>query len=497
MDATNPYDFTRPVREPSHFVGRREELRRLRAYLDQACASPPRITNLAILGPRGIGKTSLLNVARRLAEDRGFAVTAIPLDDALAASDRRLFAELFAGLGVPTPDLESNHAVVAALRAALASRAAQRQPGVAVLIDECDLLAANKILLQKIRNYFTEVDGFMLVLAGSAERYPAVAETFGPFGRFFEVLRLERFRSFEEVRECITEPLAVAGGKSMDPESLEDLHLLTEGMPFEVKLLAHYLYEACAAGGGTTLRLTTAVLDRARPRLEEFRARPIAFKTPLDDLLPEEMDLYRLMLGLPALYPNLLRLMFMFEAAAGGDWRAAEARRTAFERARLTLSRRGLADASASDLIFIKEDFARVYLRCALRERGCPVEGLRAPTFHNLLCHMARGLLGAEGPERIFLAYRDAGARTPEIVEASRAPSGPAAVSRAADAGALPARSRVLRLPGLPGRVSLHVDFPGDEEWLAGLARSLERVGVPVEDMRPAARADGRGGPGN
>jgi hypothetical protein len=481
LPSVNPYDFTRPVREPSQLAGRREELRRLQGYLDLASGATPRMTNLAILGPRGVGKTSLLGAAHQMASDRGLAVARIALDDELAASDRKFLTEVFAGLGVERPDLESNQAVIRALRTAHDALRAAGRPGAALLIDESDLMEANRTLLQKLRNIFTEVDGYLLVFAGTLDRFPAVVDTFKPFGRFFEAIHLQGFPTFEDTWACLTEPLGAGGAEAVDRDSAADVHLLTGGMPYEVKLAAHYMFDRAAAEGAGVLRLTTAVLDRARPRLEEFRSRPFSLQTPLGDLGPAELSFCRLMLDLPAAYPNLLRLVYTLESLAAGDARAADLRRAAFEQARRAFAQRGLADPHMPDSVFPRDAFARVYLRCAVRERGLPVSS-RGDAMENLLSHLAPALLQGEGPARAWLAYRRADGGITHAVEAARGAGGGVETAVADAAAGPPGAAWGLRLPGVPGTVVVASADGG--AWLEPLADRLARAGVGLARER-------------
>src|SRR5438094_150417 len=63
----NPFEPYAPV-SPGCFVGRLEELRRLKSALIQTTAGQP--ANFMITGERGIGKTSLLNYLKHAAEGR-------------------------------------------------------------------------------------------------------------------------------------------------------------------------------------------------------------------------------------------------------------------------------------------------------------------------------------------------------------------------------------------------------------------------------------------
>ena len=72
----NPYDFANPVADADLFVGRRDELEEIRYYLDHA-RTAPRPINLAILGARASGKTSLLNMVALEATKRDFVSPAL------------------------------------------------------------------------------------------------------------------------------------------------------------------------------------------------------------------------------------------------------------------------------------------------------------------------------------------------------------------------------------------------------------------------------------
>ena len=57
----NPYDFANPVSDPGLLVGREKEMEEIKYYLDNAKVAP-RPINIALLGTRASGKTSILNI---------------------------------------------------------------------------------------------------------------------------------------------------------------------------------------------------------------------------------------------------------------------------------------------------------------------------------------------------------------------------------------------------------------------------------------------------
>ena len=107
----NPYDFSNPVTSRDLFVGRQRELDDLHYYLDQA-SKAPRPINIAALGPRASGKTSLLNMIALDANVRGFCVARVDLNESDAESPMGFFFKIFdsifnAACGYTSPGGES------------------------------------------------------------------------------------------------------------------------------------------------------------------------------------------------------------------------------------------------------------------------------------------------------------------------------------------------------------------------------------------------------
>jgi predicted AAA+ superfamily ATPase len=86
----NPYDFSNPVEDKKLFSGRNRELCEIRYYLDQA-KNAPRAINIALLGPRASGKTSLLNMIALDAKERGFCTARINLNEGDTESQLAFF----------------------------------------------------------------------------------------------------------------------------------------------------------------------------------------------------------------------------------------------------------------------------------------------------------------------------------------------------------------------------------------------------------------------
>src|SRR3989304_2819815 len=95
---TNPYDFERPVKDPSLFAGRQKELNEINYYLELSKSERPVYHNLAIIGPRAVGKTSLLNMIEYMAEEKGMLAVKTSLNNETSSNEVLLFKEVFDNL---------------------------------------------------------------------------------------------------------------------------------------------------------------------------------------------------------------------------------------------------------------------------------------------------------------------------------------------------------------------------------------------------------------
>src|SRR6266568_7027867 len=90
----NPYDFSNPVSEASLLVGREKEMDEIKYYLDNT-KTAPRPINIALLGQRASGKTSILNITQHEAKARGFCTVRINFDEDDARHQLAFFYKLF------------------------------------------------------------------------------------------------------------------------------------------------------------------------------------------------------------------------------------------------------------------------------------------------------------------------------------------------------------------------------------------------------------------
>ena len=314
---SNPYDFLRPIKDPKRFAGRHDELKEIDYYFELAKSDSPKFFNTAVVGPRSSGKTSFLNIVQHIAEEKGFLSVKLSLNNELVQNDVFLFKEIFDGImtegiqqslfggkskqiyhkfrkmidtlavDIRLPLLFgtayigtkekgqnvglSQHVLIHDLRKLHSEAKKQKISGIVLLFDECDLLAKNETILQKLRNAFQEVDGYILILSGTEKMFPAISETFSPIPRFFKRIDIGNFKTLEETKECILKPLNEDEAKIVDSGSVAEIHSFTGGSPYEINLVAHYMYKHYKESNLPNIKLTVEVLDDVLDELERLR----------------------------------------------------------------------------------------------------------------------------------------------------------------------------------------------------------------------------------
>lgn len=241
----NPFDFANPVVDPALFVGRATEMTEIKYYLDHASRAA-RPINLAIIGGRASGKTSVLNMIEIESQKREFCVVRIDLDEGDAQTQLAFFYKIFDSLltiacshgaygGIQGETYNVYRNMVDAyeipddkifcpfifpiqyanamskgninlplsdtiFKIDLATIHNELQRLVALLFDEGDVLAKSRIHLEKMRNIFMNIPGYMLILIGTPALFPVMDDVFSPIVRQFKKINIGPFRGQEDTQ---------------------------------------------------------------------------------------------------------------------------------------------------------------------------------------------------------------------------------------------------------------------------------------------------------
>lgn len=257
----NPYNFQVPVSRAGAFAGRASERREIQYYLDQALKTRP--TNLAIIGPRAAGKTSLLNMIELDARARGIVAVRVNFDEDHARSQLHFFSKIFDALvseivkqpraldgkkcfGGPGGRLMELYTQCVAsyeradfgdlelvfpnfIAAAMAKQgrdvsvpqsffvddllriATEVGRPIALIMDECNIVVRNQSILQAMRHMFQNLERYMLVMTGTEQMFPVIDEVYSPVGRGFKRISVVGFSDPRDTFACMERPCVEHG----------------------------------------------------------------------------------------------------------------------------------------------------------------------------------------------------------------------------------------------------------------------------------------------
>lgn len=315
----NPYDFSNPVLDEELFIGRTNELKEIDYYLENAKKSK-RPINIAILGPRASGKTSLLNITEIKAKKKDFCTIRIDLDEGDAKTQLGFFFKLFDGIlssvcekgafgGLKGETYDAYLDMVNAYEipkdklfcpflfplqyakamnkrnynVSLSDNSFKRDLDLIhktiscpmiILFDEGNILAKSRILLEKIRNIFMNIPGYMLVFTGTSDLFPVMNEIFSPIVRQFKKINVGEFDDNEECENCIEKPLEKAGlnlyqiYNLIPEESKKEIIDLSGKRPYEIQLISHFLFKRVQSEITKDMRLDFNIIENIIRELE-------------------------------------------------------------------------------------------------------------------------------------------------------------------------------------------------------------------------------------
>jgi hypothetical protein len=312
----NPYRRS-PIKKLEDLAGRAREMKTIRYYLNLTASGDS--PHLALIGQRGVGKTSLLNGAQSIARELKLLPVRLDLNELKAKSQGRFWHDLYQTLALSMvkegcwggeqgtiyaellrmihsrqpgslekavmqiPYVFSCHQgsidtfecpdalVVNDFKACLTELHSKGFAGITLLIDEADCLGKNVPLLQMFRNIFQIVEHCSLLLAGTDAVFPALSEVFSPIPRQFHRVDVRPFARWSDTMDLVLRPLPkdIMDAISPKPDVLQELHQLCGGAPDEVQLYCHHMYRSVEDGSSPRMKLSPQVF---REVLREYRS---------------------------------------------------------------------------------------------------------------------------------------------------------------------------------------------------------------------------------
>lgn len=412
----NPYDFANPVTRAEMFFGRTEEMTEIRYYLDHA-RTADRPINLALLGDRAAGKTSILNMTEIHAKERNCCTTRVDLDEDDAKSQFLFFYKMFDGIftaacqlnafgGLKGKTYESYLNTTTCLSTdedklflpflfpsqyALATRAGNlgapvsdnaikhdlvlikeelKRP-VVVLFDESNVLAQSRVLLEKLRNIFMNIPGYMLVLTGTPDLFPIMDDVFSPIVRQFKKINVKEFEKKEDIEHCVRKPLQKFGiPLDVSTSEVNDIHELSGGRPYEIQLICHLLFRRIQRKQANRMRLDLSVLEELRKELAS--SQDISGRKVLGAVMTlnqRQLQVLGMLTGCDgrATFDELWNLHYCFEGTR-------EFTRNQVEAEFAALKSRGILGESDGKINFTGDSFDRLYVKYFAAEQRMKVD---------------------------------------------------------------------------------------------------------------------------
>jgi hypothetical protein len=310
----NPYRRS-PIKKREDLAGRAREQKTIRYYLSLTASGQS--PHLALIGQRGVGKTSLLNGAESIAKDLKLLPVRLDMNELKAKSPGRFWHDLYQTLSLSMVKAGCWGGVQGTIYAELLRMMHARQPGslekavmqipyvfscnqgsidsfdcpdalvvndfeacltelqskgltgIVLLIDEADCLGKNVPLLQMFRNIFQVVEHCSLLLAGTETVFPALSEVFSPIPRQFHRVEVKPFSRWLDTMELVLHPIP-KDMEAVAPERdvVEELHELCGGAPDEIQLYCHHMYRSVEDGTSVRMALSPSVF---REVLREYR----------------------------------------------------------------------------------------------------------------------------------------------------------------------------------------------------------------------------------
>lgn len=312
----NPYRRS-PIRKRHYLAGRERELKSIQYYLSLTASGQN--PHLALIGQRGVGKTSLLNGAESIARESKLLSVRLDMNEQKASSPGRFWHDLYQTLALSMVKIGCWGGIQGPVYANILQMLYSPQPGnlqnavmqvpylfscsqgnidsfecpdalvesdldicvselksmgfsgIAFLIDEADCLGKNISLLQMFRNIFQVVEHCSLILAGTDAVFPALSEVFSPIPRQFHRIDVKPFASWSDTEELVKRPLTKELYDKIVPGSdfVREMHKLCGGAPDEVQLYCHHMYRFIEEGVSTQMLLSPEVF---RAVLHEYRS---------------------------------------------------------------------------------------------------------------------------------------------------------------------------------------------------------------------------------
>ncbi len=270
--------------DPKYFAGRKKELGIFAKHLNYATQGSPQ--NLAIMGDRGIGKSSLLRKFEAVVQEKDCVKVRRELDPSITSLEnlvqfmlqalvnegrayftfkgktlskiKSFFKEYSVSSTISTPVGGGGIAVSRKTPVLLQdcfyeelmriwNNAKEDTDCIVFLLDEAERLQTIEGAWSFLRTVFTRVyengGTYLLVISGKLGLFKDIKEIYSPIERFFFPLELGPL-SPDEIKEAVEKPMN-DNGKTVTTDALNFIIKKSEGHPFVIQVFSFFAFERC------------------------------------------------------------------------------------------------------------------------------------------------------------------------------------------------------------------------------------------------------------
>lgn len=303
--SANPYKHNAPIKNKEYFFGRNDIIENIEYDIKQSTTSAPQFVNIGITGKEGVGKTSLSYIIEGIAEENNISTVRIDLDEGLVDTASQIFQRIYQecseevggdieegyinAISGKLKEVEINAKFLRILFSdnestdlpeSIVQKAFRNiyddldSPAILITLDNAQYLSENSVALQKLKNVFSDLAGYILCLSGTEETFDKITSAFSPVARMFNKYEIGKFKKFETTKKSILEPLSGDDKEKIDRKTIEEIHSITGGSPYEINLISYYMYKCHEMNDLEEIHLTSSVIDEVVENMEEW-VRPV------------------------------------------------------------------------------------------------------------------------------------------------------------------------------------------------------------------------------
>lgn len=275
---TNPYRYQSEIQNEEFFTGRKEELEEVEYLLSLTDGDRPVYHDFSVIGPSGVGKSSFNQQVKNIAEKSNILTIQLDLNGTENFAKNDLFGEIYRKI-VSKIDIGKLKSYKEAIKSITDEVEVDAQIARVVASpsdnsDDIDNIPKDRIVetleqiydkkfsdknailiiidnikniqsIDTIRNLydvFSDVSGYCLLLSGDINSFSQGNNNIHLRQVDTRIIELDRFSSVEQTESVVKKPLSSSIEEELTEKTIDEIHQLTDGNPYEINLLAFYMY---------------------------------------------------------------------------------------------------------------------------------------------------------------------------------------------------------------------------------------------------------------